>query len=71
MGVILQAVYRFPNGNTVPSPADGNRRIPWWWDHLASNAGLFPRGGVYGDSAASRAQDEQRSAARRGGLQRF
>ena len=45
MGVILQAVYRFPNGNTVPSPADGNRRVPWWWDHLASNAASFRAAG--------------------------
>ncbi len=45
MGVILQAVYRFPNGNTVPSPADGNRRVPWWWDHLASSAASFRAAG--------------------------
>ena len=45
MGVILQAVYRYPNGNTVPSPADGNRRVPWWWDHLASNAASFRAAG--------------------------
>jgi len=38
MGVILQATYRFPNGNTVPSPFDGNRRVPWWWDLLATRA---------------------------------
>ena len=28
MGVILQAVYKLPNGHTVASPFDGNRRIP-------------------------------------------
>lgn len=41
MGVILQAVFKFPNGHSVPSPFDGNRRIPWWWDHLASQANAF------------------------------
>src|SRR3954451_23554399 len=45
MGVILQAVFKFPNGHTVPSPYDGNRRIPWWWDHLASQANAFRNAG--------------------------
>jgi alpha-amylase len=45
MGVILQATYKFPNGHTVPSPADGNRRIPWWWDHIASQAAAFRAAG--------------------------
>ena len=22
----------------LPSPADGNLAIPWWWDHLAAQA---------------------------------
>ncbi len=45
MGVILQATYKFPNGHTVPSPADGNRRTPWWWDHIASQAAFFRAAG--------------------------
>jgi alpha-amylase len=45
MGVILQATYKVPGGNTVPSPFDGNRRTPWWWDHLASQANAFRQAG--------------------------
>ena len=45
MGVLLQATYKFANGHTVPSPYDGNRRIPWWWDHLASQAHAFRQAG--------------------------
>jgi len=45
MGVLLQAVYKFANGHTVPSPYDGNRRVPWWWDHLASQANSFRQAG--------------------------
>lgn len=45
MGVILQAVFKFPNGNTVPSPFDGNRRTPWWWDRLAAQANSFRKAG--------------------------
>ena len=45
MGVLLQAAFKFPGGHTVPSPYDGNRRIPWWWDHLASQANAFRRAG--------------------------
>src|SRR5215472_17270694 len=45
MGVILQGTFKFPNGNTVPSPFDGNRRVPWWWAHLASQANAFRRAG--------------------------
>jgi alpha-amylase len=45
VGVILQAVYKFPNGYTVPSPHDGNRRIPWWWDHLAAQAASLRQAG--------------------------
>ena len=37
MGVMLQAFYRLGTGG-VPSPADGGRTVPWWWDHLASQA---------------------------------
>src|SRR5882672_8594405 len=45
MGVMLQAVYKLPNGHTVPSPYDGNRRIPWWWDRLAAQANSFRQAG--------------------------
>jgi len=45
MGVLLQATYKQANGHTVPSPYDGNRRIPWWWDHLAAQAHAFRQAG--------------------------
>jgi alpha-amylase len=45
MGVILQGTFKFANGNSVPAPVDGNRRIPWWWDHLASQANAFRQAG--------------------------
>lgn len=45
MGVILQATIKFPNGHSVPSPFDGNRRTPWWWDHLAGQANAFRQAG--------------------------
>ncbi len=45
MGVILQGTIKFSNGHTVPSPFDGNRRVPWWWDHLASQANSFRQAG--------------------------
>src|SRR5712671_4500347 len=45
MGVILQAIYKVPGGHTVPSPFDGNRRTPWWWDHVASQANAFRQAG--------------------------
>ncbi|HXU82517.1 MAG TPA: alpha-amylase family glycosyl hydrolase [Polyangia bacterium] len=34
---MLQAFYRIGTGG-VPSPADGDGDIPWWWDHLAAQA---------------------------------
>src|SRR6266540_4531246 len=37
MGVMLQAFYR-EGTRGVPSPADGDRSLPWWWDHLTSQA---------------------------------
>src|SRR4051812_43875926 len=37
MGVMLQAFYR-RGTDGVPSPADGDPRVPWWWDHLAAQA---------------------------------
>ena len=45
MGVILQAVYKQPNGHSVPSPFDGNRRTPFWWDRLAAQANSFRQAG--------------------------
>jgi alpha-amylase len=45
MGVILQAAYKFPGGHSVPSPHDGNRRTPWWWDRLASQANAIRQAG--------------------------
>ena len=45
MGVMLQAVFKQPSGHTVPSPYDGNRRVPWWWDHLASQANALRQAG--------------------------
>lgn len=34
MAVLLQAFYR-RGAAGVPSPADGDHAIDWWWDHLA------------------------------------
>src|SRR5690349_4888796 len=45
MGVMLQAVFKFSNGHTVPSPFDGNKRVPWWWDHIASQANALRQAG--------------------------
>ena len=45
MGVILQAVFKLSNGHSVPSPFDGNRRTPWWWDRVASQANSFRQAG--------------------------
>jgi len=45
MGVLLQAFYRLGTGG-VPSPADaGAGHVPWWWDHLASQARDLRRAG--------------------------
>ncbi|MGA2588952.1 MAG: galactose oxidase-like domain-containing protein [Bryobacteraceae bacterium] len=38
MGVLLQGFYKLPPNNALPSPADGDTTIPWWWDHLAAQA---------------------------------
>ena len=35
MGVLLQANYRRSAHTSVPSPADGDPSVPWWWDRLA------------------------------------
>src|SRR5580693_9065843 len=38
MGVLLQGFFKLPPNNALPSPADGDTTIPWWWDHLAAQA---------------------------------
>ncbi len=39
MGVLLQGFYFAPGRIAgVPSPLDGDASIPFWWDHLASQA---------------------------------
>src|SRR5258708_18629950 len=38
MGVLLQGFYKLPPNHALPSPADGDRAVPWWWDHLAAQA---------------------------------
>jgi galactose oxidase len=38
MGVLLQAFYKLPPNEAVPSPADGKAGVSWWWDHLATQA---------------------------------
>jgi len=41
MGVMLQGFYKLPPNRAVPSPADGEAGVPWWWDHLAAQANEF------------------------------
>ncbi len=39
MGVLLQGFFFAPGKVAgVPSPLDGNKTIPFWWDHLAAQA---------------------------------
>jgi hypothetical protein len=38
MGVLLQGFFKLPPNSALPSPADGDSSLPWWWDHLASQA---------------------------------
>jgi galactose oxidase len=38
MGVLLQGFYKLRPNRAVPSPADGDPKTPWWWDHLAAQA---------------------------------
>ncbi len=45
MGVLLQAAYRTAKGVSVPSPADGDKRVPWWWDWLAGQASSLRQAG--------------------------
>ncbi|HEV3202542.1 MAG TPA: galactose oxidase-like domain-containing protein [Bryobacteraceae bacterium] len=45
MGVLLQGFYKKKPHDAVPSPADGDVLVPWWWDHLASQANEFRKAG--------------------------
>jgi galactose oxidase len=45
MGVLLQGFYKLPPNDAVPSPADGKPGIPWWWDHIATQAKAFSLAG--------------------------
>ena len=45
MGVLLQGFYKKGPRHAVPSPADGNPGVAWWWDHLASQAHGFRQAG--------------------------
>jgi alpha-amylase len=38
MGVLLQGFYKHLPNDAVPSPADGDSSLAWWWDHLADQA---------------------------------
>ncbi len=46
MGVLLQGFYFGPGRvHGVPSPLDGDKTVPFWWDHLAAQANMFRRAG--------------------------
>src|SRR6201997_646741 len=45
MGVLLQGFFKTPPNQAVPSPADGDARIDWWWDHLAHQANELRQAG--------------------------
>jgi galactose oxidase len=45
MGVLLQGFFKMPPNVAVPSPADGDATIAWWWDHLASQANELRQAG--------------------------
>jgi alpha-amylase len=38
MGVLFQGFFKHLPNNAVPSPADGDSSVDWWWDHLARQA---------------------------------
>jgi alpha-amylase len=46
LGVLLQGFF-FGSGRIagVPSPLDGDPKIPFWWDHLATQANDLRRAG--------------------------
>jgi alpha-amylase len=46
MGVLLQGFFFAPGKVAgVPSPLDGDAKIPFWWDHLAAQANDLARSG--------------------------
>ena len=45
MGVLLQGFYKMRPNLAVPSPADGDQRMPSWWDRLAVQANDFRTAG--------------------------
>jgi hypothetical protein len=46
VGVLLQGFFFGPGRIAgVPSPADGDPTIPWWWGHIRSQANDFARTG--------------------------
>jgi len=46
LGVLLQGFYFGPGHvHGVPSPLDGDKTVPFWWDHLAAQANMFRRAG--------------------------
>jgi galactose oxidase len=45
MGVLLQGFFKMPPNLAVPSPADGDLTIDWWWDHLARQANELRQSG--------------------------
>jgi alpha-amylase len=45
MGVLLQGFYKKQPGVAVPSPADGDTSVPFWWDRLASEANELRKAG--------------------------
>ena len=46
MGVLLQGFFKMPPNQAVPSPADGDASIAWWWDHLAGQANELRGAGI-------------------------
>lgn len=46
MGVLLQGFYFAPGRVAgVPSPLDGDKAVPFWWDHLAGQAQALAKAG--------------------------
>jgi alpha-amylase len=45
VGVLLQGFYKMSPNQAVPSPADGDPSVQWWWDHLAAQAQDFRHAG--------------------------
>jgi alpha-amylase len=46
LGVLLQAFYFGPGRvHGVPSPLDGDKTVPFWWDHLGAQANMFGSAG--------------------------